>query len=127
TERFQLNGEPVGSDFLVEVWHELQLPLEFADRELAEQGQGPITFFEALVVLAFAIFGDAPVEVAVVEVGMGGEWDATNIANAEIAVFTPIDLDHTDVLGSEIAEITHTKAGIIKQGTRVVVGEQSSE
>lgn len=124
TERFAIDGEPVDADSLVAAWEELQLPLQVVDTELAEQGFGPITFFEAIAVLAFMVFADAPVEVAVIEVGMGGEWDATNIADAEIAVFTPIGLDHTEILGAEVGAIARTKAGIIKPGSRVVSAAQ---
>lgn len=124
TERFQLDGVPVGGHVLADAWEELRLPLRLVDAELEAAGQGPITFFEALAVLAFAIFADAPVDVAVVEVGMGGEWDATNIADATIAVFTPIDLDHLTILGSDIAAIARTKAGIIKRGSTVVTAVQ---
>ncbi len=127
TERFQLDGSPVGGQTLAEAWDELQPPLQVVDAELAEAGQGPITFFEALAVLAFTLFADAPVDVAVIEVGMGGEWDATNIADAEIAVFTPIDLDHTAILGSDIATIARTKAGIVKSGSTAVSAAQRPE
>ncbi|MFC7765292.1 bifunctional folylpolyglutamate synthase/dihydrofolate synthase [Leucobacter soli] len=77
--------------------------------------------------LAFALFADAPIDVAVVEVGMGGEWDATNIADAEVAVFAPIDLDHTSVLGADVATIARTKAGIVKPASTVVTAAQAPE
>lgn len=124
TERFQIDGEPVSGSALAEAWGELRLPLEVVDRELSAAGLGPITFFEALAVLAYAVFSDAPVEVAVIEVGMGGEWDATNIADATVAVFTPVGLDHTDVLGPDIETIARTKSGIVKAGSAVVSAEQ---
>lgn len=127
TERFQLDGEPVNGTVLAEAWDELRLPLQILDAELAAEGQGPITFFEALVVLAFAIFADAPVDVAVIEVGIGGEWDATNIANAQVAVFTPIDVDHAGILGSRLQDIARTKAGIIKPGSVVVSASQARD
>ncbi|GAA2187983.1 folylpolyglutamate synthase/dihydrofolate synthase family protein [Leucobacter alluvii] len=127
TERFQLDGESVDGDVLAAAWDELQVPLEVVDAELAEAGHGRITFFEALAVLAFAVFADAPVDVAVVEVGMGGEWDATNIVDARVAVFTPIDLDHTSILGSDVATIARTKAGIIKSGSVVVSAAQEPD
>lgn len=127
TERFQLDGEPVTGHVLAEAWQELKVALEVVDAELAASGQSPITFFEALAVLAFEVFADAPVDVAVVEVGMGGEWDATNIVNADVAVFTPIDLDHMAILGSDIATIARTKAGIISQGCTVVSAQQSKD
>lgn len=127
TERFVLGGLPVGGHALADAWEELRVPLELVDAELAEAGHGPITFFEALAVLAFAIFADAPIDVAVIEVGMGGEWDATNIADAVVAVFTPIDLDHTTILGSDVAAIARTKSGIIKPGSTVVTARQHPE
>lgn len=127
TERFQLDGEPVSGQVLADMWDELQLPLQVVDAELHAAGQGPITFFEALVVLAFALFSDAPVDVAVVEVGMGGEWDATTIADAQLAVFTPIDLDHVEILGPDVAAIARTKAGIVKAGTTVVTAAQHAD
>ncbi len=126
TERFQIDGVPVKGKVLADAWDELRLPLEVLDAQLAAEGMGAITFFEALAVLAFTLFADAPVDVAVIEVGMGGEWDATNIADAQVAVFTPIDLDHTAVLGTDIETIARTKAGIVKQGSTVVTAAQDS-
>ena len=75
-----------------------------------------MTFFELITGMAYAAFADAPVDVAIMEVGMGGRWDATSVADAQIAVVTPIALDHTHLLGSTIAEIAAEKAGIIKPG-----------
>ncbi|KTR85814.1 bifunctional folylpolyglutamate synthase/dihydrofolate synthase [Leucobacter chromiiresistens] len=127
TERFQLDGAPIDGAVLAAAWEELHLPLEVVDAELTAAGHGPITFFEALAVLAFVAFADAPVDVAVIEVGMGGEWDATNIVDARVAVFTPIDLDHTAVLGPDVATISRTKAGIIKPGSVVVSALQDPD
>ena len=87
----------------------------------------PLTYFEALSALAFAAFADAPVDVAVVEVGMGGEWDSTNVADGQVAVFTPIDLDHMSRLGSTVTQIARTKSGIIKPAASVVSARQSPE
>ena len=126
TERFQIDGEPVSGKVLADAWDELRLPLQVLDAELEAEGMGAITFFEALAVLAFTLFADAPVDVAVIEVGMGGEWDATNIADAQVAVFTPIDLDHTAVLGPDIETIARTKSGIVKQGSTVVTASQAA-
>ncbi|WP_243854757.1 bifunctional folylpolyglutamate synthase/dihydrofolate synthase [Canibacter zhoujuaniae] len=127
TERFCIDGEPVDGVQLATAWESMQLALEVVDAELEAQGQGRITFFEALAVLGYALFADAPVEVAVIEVGMGGEWDATNIATAEVAVVTPVALDHTGVLGDTIAEIAATKARIIKPESKAVFASQRSE
>lgn len=127
TERFQIDGEPVSDEALTSAWAELQLPLSVVDAELRAADQGPITFFEALAVLGFSIFADAPVDVAIIEVGMGGEWDATNIVQAQVAVFTPIDLDHTAHLGHDFATIARTKAGIMKPGATVVSAVQHED
>jgi dihydrofolate synthase/folylpolyglutamate synthase len=101
--------------------------VQIADAELEEQGEQRLTFFEVVTVLAYACFADAPVDVAVIEVGMGGEWDSTNVGDGQVAVFTPISLDHTDRLGSTIAEIARTKSGIIKPSASVVSAEQVEE
>jgi dihydrofolate synthase/folylpolyglutamate synthase len=86
-----------------------------------------LSYFEALTVLGFAIFADAPVDVMVLEVGMGGEWDSTNVADGEVAVFTPIALDHQARLGNTVAEIARTKGGIIKPSATVVTAMQPLE
>ncbi|GAA2831022.1 dihydrofolate synthase/folylpolyglutamate synthase [Leucobacter komagatae] len=124
TERFQIDGQPIAEAALAEAWDELRLPLQLVDSELEGAGHGRITFFEALAVLAFVAFADAPVEVAVIEVGMGGEWDATNIVDAQVAVFTPIGLDHTEHLGPDTQTIAHTKSLIMKAGSTAVTAEQ---
>ena len=74
--------------------------------------------FEVVTAMAFAAFADAPIDVAVVEVGLGGRWDATNIVDAPVAVITPIGVDHTEYLGDNIAEIAGEKAGIITEAGR---------
>ncbi len=79
---------------------------------------GRLSFFETLTAMAFVAFADAPVDVAVIETGMGGVWDATNVADGAVAVITPISLDHTDYLGPDVATISKEKAGIIKPGRR---------
>lgn len=126
-ERIVLDGEAVGEEVIERAWDELQPILDFVDSELVDSGELPITFFEAMTVLAFTVFADAPVDVMVLEVGMGGAWDATNVADAEVAVFTPIDLDHTKQLGTTPSEIARTKAGIMKPGSTAVTAAQSTE
>lgn len=83
-----------------------------------------LSFFEVLTGMAYAAFADAPVDVAVVEVGMGGSWDATNVIDGDVAVVTPIDLDHTDRLGETPAAIATEKSGIIKQDATVILAQQ---
>ena len=126
-ERIMIDGVPISNEAFVANWRDIAPYLAMVDAELQEQGDLPLTFFEAFTVLAFASFADAPVDVAVIEVGMGGEWDSTNVADGQVAVFAPIALDHTARLGSTIAEIARTKAGIIKQDAIVVTAAQTPE
>jgi dihydrofolate synthase/folylpolyglutamate synthase len=125
-QRIVVDGEPIGEDALIAAWSETKPFLELADAELAKTDEPPLTFFEALTVLAYAVFADAPIDVGVIEVGMGGEWDATNVADGQVAVFAPIDLDHTERLGRTVEEIARTKAGIIKPGRSVVAATQQA-
>ena len=127
TERMAIDGEPVSDEVLYGVYVDIEPILELVDLELADQSEAPLTFFEALSVLGFAVFADAPVDVLVLEVGMGGAWDSTNVADGDVAVFTPVGLDHMDRLGNTISEIAETKSGIIKQGALVVTSDQSAE
>jgi len=124
-ERIMIDGEAISDEILAANWLDIQPYLNMVDAELDASGEGPLTFFEALTVLAFACFADAPVDVAVIEVGMGGEWDSTNVADGQVAVFTPIALDHMARLGNTVAEIARTKAGIIKPAATVVSAAQS--
>lgn len=126
-ERIAIDGEPVSDQVLYELWEDTKPILEIVDAELAANGEGPLTFFEALAALGFAIFADAPVDVLVLEVGMGGTWDSTNVADGDVAVFTPVGLDHIDRLGDTIAEIAATKAGIIKPNAMVVSAFQHTD
>ena len=126
-ERIVIDGLPISNRALAANWNDIRPFLLMVDAELIANDEEPLTFFEALTVLAFAAFADAPVDVAVIEVGMGGEWDSTNVADGQVAVFTPIALDHTQRLGSTIAEIARTKAGIIKPVANVVSAEQTSD
>lgn len=116
TERISIDGAPVADSTFVRIWGEIQPYLQIVDAELEAAGAPRITYFEALTILAFAIFADEPVDVMVLEVGIGGSWDATNVADATVSVVTPIGLDHTDMLGETLAEIAGEKAGIIKDG-----------
>ena len=83
-----------------------------------------LSFFEVLVGMAFSVFADAPVDVCVLEVGMGGTWDNTNVADGAVAVVTPISIDHARYLGNTVAEIAADKAGIIKPGAIAVLAQQ---
>ena len=122
-----IDGQPISDEVLAENWADIAPYLSMVDAELTAAGEETLTFFEALTVLAYASFADSPIDVAVIEVGMGGEWDSTNVADGQVAVFTPIALDHTKRLGSTIAEIARTKSGIIKPAASVVSAAQRPE
>ena len=126
-ERIMIDGRPISNRAFAENWGDIQPYLGIVDAELIAAGEEPLTFFEALTVLAFASFAEAPVDVAVLEVGMGGEWDSTNVADGQVAVFSPIALDHVQRLGSTIGQIARTKSGIIKPLAAVVSAEQTTE
>ncbi len=126
-ERIVIDGEPISNNAFVSNWQDIRPFLDITDAELELDGQEPLSFFEALTLLAFAAFADAPVDVVVLEVGMGGEWDSTNVADGQVAVFTPIALDHTARLGKTVAEIARTKSGIIKPAAAVVSAAQAPE
>ena len=126
-ERIVIDGVPISNRAFVANWEDIRPYLLMIDAELAAAGEAELTFFEAFTVLAFASFADAPVDVAIIEVGMGGEWDSTNVADGQVAVFTPIALDHTQRLGNTVAEIARTKAGIIKPVANVVSAQQGPE
>ncbi|WP_173924071.1 folylpolyglutamate synthase/dihydrofolate synthase family protein [Agromyces sp. Marseille-P2726] len=123
-ERIRIDGVPISDEAVARNWDEILPFLAIVDDELRGAGDEPLTYFEALTALAFACFADAPVDVVVLEVGMGGEWDSTNVADGQVAVFTPIDLDHQSRLGDTIVEIARTKSGIIKPMASVVSAKQ---
>jgi dihydrofolate synthase/folylpolyglutamate synthase len=127
TERISVDGEPLTADRFAEVHEDVAPYVAMVDGRLRGQGQVPMTYFEVLAVMAFAAFADAPVDVAVVEVGLGGLWDATNVADGTVAVITPISLDHTGILGSSLAGIAQEKAGIVKEGAFAVLAQQPVE
>ncbi len=124
-ERIALDGIPVADGVLGAEWQRIQPTLARVDDELQRSGEQPLSFFEALTVLAFQVFASVHVQAAVIEVGMGGEWDSTNVVDGRVAVFAPISLDHTRQLGSTLEEIARTKSGIIKPGSTVVTAAQS--
>ena len=126
-ERIEIDGRPVSDEAFARNWNEIKPFIELVDEELRADGQRRLTFFEAFTVLAFAIFADAPVDVQILEVGMGGTWDSTNVADADVAVFAPIALDHTDRLGATVAAIAADKAGILKPGSLAVSAAQPPE
>ncbi len=126
-ERIMIDGEPIADRMLADNWADVEPVLQMVDAELLANSEPALSFYEALTVLTFACFADAPVDVSVIEVGMGGEWDATNVVVADVAVLTPIAMDHAEFLGDTIREIARTKAGIVKPASRVVSAHQSDD
>jgi dihydrofolate synthase/folylpolyglutamate synthase len=118
-ERISVDGQPLSEERFVEVYQEIEPYLELIDAKA-----GRLSFFEVLTAMGYAAFADTPVDVAVIETGMGGTWDATNVADGTVAVLTPISLDHTDYLGPDVETISTEKAGIIKRGATVVLAQQ---
>ncbi|CAN5499103.1 folylpolyglutamate synthase/dihydrofolate synthase family protein [soil metagenome] len=114
-ERISIDNKPITPARYVEIYREIEPFVELIDQQ-SDAGGGPaLSKFEVVTAMAFAAFADAPVDVAIVEVGLGGRWDATNIVNAPVAVITPVGVDHVEYLGSDIAGIAGEKAGIIKK------------
>jgi len=126
TERIMIDGEPIADAAVADAWGEIAPFVDLVDAELVAAGDAPLTFFELLTVLTFVACADAPIDVLVLEVGMGGSWDSTNTADGDVAVFAPIALDHADRLGATIAEIAAVKAGIIKDGAVAVSARQDA-
>jgi dihydrofolate synthase/folylpolyglutamate synthase len=132
-ERIVIDGEPISDRTFVEAYEEIAPFLALVDgqfAELTETGElagTRLSFFEVMTGLAYAIFADTPVDVAVVEVGLGGEWDATNVIDAEVAVVTPIGLDHTQYLGPTTGSIATEKAGIIKANSIAILAAQPTD
>lgn len=120
-ERISIDGKPISPAQYVETYRELEPFIELVDQQSEAAGGPRMSKFEVLTAMAFAAFADAPVDVAVVETGLGGRWDATNVINAPVAVITPIGMDHTDYLGDTLAEIAGEKAGIITRQERETV------
>ncbi|MEJ7636002.1 folylpolyglutamate synthase/dihydrofolate synthase family protein [Aeromicrobium sp.] len=120
TERICLDGEPLPEDLFVDAFADIAAYAQIVD----DSSEHPLSYFEMITAMAFAAFADAPVDAAVVEVGMGGSWDATNVADAQVAVITPIGVDHERYLGDRPEIIAIEKAGIIKPGSHVVIAEQ---
>lgn len=127
TERISIDGEPVKDETFVRIWDEIRPYLEIVDTELAAASEPRLTYFECVTILAIAVFADEPVEVAVIEVGLGGITDATNVIDGQVSVITPISLDHTDLLGETTEEIALEKAGIIKPGSFLVSAAQPAD
>jgi dihydrofolate synthase/folylpolyglutamate synthase len=126
-ERIALSGVPISAEKFLDAYDEVLPFVDLVDARSVAEGGPRMTYFEVLVAIAYAAFADAPVDVAVVEVGLGGSWDATNVAAGSVAVVTPIALDHQHFLGHDVESIATEKSGIIKRDALVVVGVQEPE
>lgn len=126
-ERIMIDGNEISDDAFIELWCQMKDIIAMVDARMDELNKPHMSFFEVLTAMAIWAFADAPVDVAVVEVGMGGKWDATNVLNANAAVIGPIDMDHMRWLGSTVEAIAETKAGIIKEGSTVILAPQPHE
>lgn len=132
-ERISIDGKPISPARYVATYREIEPFVQMIDEQAIAGGAPAMSKFEVLTAMAFAAFADAPVDVAVVEVGMGGRWDATNVINAPVAVITPIGVDHVEYLGHDIGGIAGEKAGIITRApdgspdTVAVIGRQQPE
>ena len=122
-ERIAINGEPISAAELIYSYNDIAAYLDLMDQKFSH----PISFFEAITALAFLAFAEHPIDIGVIEVGMGGQWDATNVVDPDVCVIMPIGLDHTEYLGETLTEIAQTKAGIIKEGGFVILAQQEPE
>lgn len=123
TERISIKGQPISDQIMIKTYDDIALYLDLID----SRQPFPISYFEALTAMAFVAFAEYPVDVGVIEAGMGGQWDATNVLSSLVSVMTPIGFDHMEYLGNTLTEIAQTKAGIFKPESNVVLAAQSSE
>ena len=122
-ERISIKGSPISPAEMIATYNDVALYLDLID----SRSQFPISYFEALTAMAFVAFAEHPVDIGIIEVGMGGDWDATNVLQSAVSVLVPIGLDHTEYLGESIEEIALTKSGIIKPESHVVLAAQEPE
>lgn len=122
-ERICINGEPISEQALEFSYNDIKAYFDFVD----SKSSNPLSYFEVLTALAFAAFAEHPIDIGIIEVGMGGEWDSTNVVKPDVAVITPIGLDHQEFLGNDLKTIAETKAGILKEGSFAVFAEQEPD
>jgi dihydrofolate synthase/folylpolyglutamate synthase len=134
-ERISIDGKPISPALYVDTYREIEPFVQLVDAQSEAAGGPAMSKFEVVTAMAFAAFADAPVDIGVIEVGLGGRWDATNVVNAPVAVITPIGIDHAEYLGSDLASIAGEKAGIITKQTDdlvptdtvAIIGRQAPE
>ena len=122
-ERITIDGDLITPEYFIYTYDDIKPYIDLVDAN----SEHPLSYFEVLTAMAYAAFADAPIDVGVIECGVGGAWDATNVINSDVAVMTPIGLDHQEYLGNTIAEIAHTKAGIFREGKPSVLAHQTRE
>ncbi len=127
TERIAVDNAPISVEQYVRAYADVAPFVDLVDAASVRDGGLPLSKFEILTAMAFSTFADVPVDVGVVEVGLGGSWDSTNVADATVGVITPVGIDHVEFLGGTLAEIAANKAGIIKPGTIAIIGPQPPE
>ena len=123
TERISIKGEPITPAQMIATYKDIALYLDLIDSRQPH----PISYFEAMTAMAFVAFAEYPVDIAVIEAGMGGQWDATNVLASQVSVMTPIGFDHMEYLGDTLEKIALTKAGIFKPESNVVMAAQTAE
>lgn len=122
-ERITIDGDLITPEYFIYTFDDIKPYIDLVDAN----SEHALSYFEVLTAMAYAAFADAPIDVGVIECGVGGAWDATNVINSDVAVMTPIGLDHQEYLGNTIAEIAHTKAGIFREGKPSVLAHQTRE
>jgi dihydrofolate synthase/folylpolyglutamate synthase len=122
-ERISINGEPISPEGMIATYNDIALYLELIDSRMPNK----LSFFESMCALAFVAFAEFPVDVGIFECGMGGEWDSTNVINADVSVITPIGFDHMEYLGDTLEKIALTKSGIIKESAFAVLARQEPD
>lgn len=123
TERISIKGEPISSLEMIKTYEDIHLYFDLIDSRQSH----PISYFEALTAMAFVAFAEHPVDIAVIEAGMGGQWDATNVLASQVSVMTPIGFDHMEYLGNTLEEIAMTKSGIFKPESNIVMAAQTPQ
>ena len=122
-ERISINGEPISPEGMIATYNDIALYLDLIDSRMPNK----LSFFESMCALAFVAFAEFPVDVGIFECGMGGEWDSTNVINADVSVITPIGFDHMEYLGDTLDKIALTKSGIIKESAFAVLARQEPD
>ncbi|MCI1935054.1 MAG: bifunctional folylpolyglutamate synthase/dihydrofolate synthase [Bifidobacteriaceae bacterium] len=126
-ERIAIDGQQLSDENFIDIYEQVIDFINLTDKHSLENGGARMSFFEVLTTMAIWAFADAPVDVAVIEVGMGGLWDATNVIDADAAIIGPVGMDHMQWLGDTVEKIATEKSGIIKPNCTAIIGPQEHE